>query len=288
MQVTKHVHALKIPFKINISPEVSLDRFVYTFLIYGKEITLIDSGVASAEPVIFDYVRKTGRNPEEITKLVLTHSHPDHIGAALALKMVTGCTIFAHPGEKNWIEDVELQFRERPVPGFHTLVGGSIPVDRILEEGNTLDLGDGLRLEVYHTPGHSKGSISLLLSDEGVLFSGDAIPVAGDMPIYEDFRSSLESVNKLKRINGINFLLAAWDEPRQGERVYQLMDEGLAYLERIQEAVGKVVSENNPLEPMELCKRVADKLGMPPATVTPLLARSFRANLEEMGKPRII
>jgi hydroxyacylglutathione hydrolase len=48
-------------------------------------------------------------------------------------------------------EDVELQFRERPVPGFHTLVGGSAVVDRLLTGGEILTLEDGLTLEVFHT-----------------------------------------------------------------------------------------------------------------------------------------
>jgi glyoxylase-like metal-dependent hydrolase (beta-lactamase superfamily II) len=46
---------------------------------YGKKIYLIDSGVASSEQIIFDYIRQTGRNPDEISMIVLTHSHPDHI-----------------------------------------------------------------------------------------------------------------------------------------------------------------------------------------------------------------
>lgn len=40
MQVTKYIHALKIPFQINVSPKVSLDRFVYAYLIYGPRICL--------------------------------------------------------------------------------------------------------------------------------------------------------------------------------------------------------------------------------------------------------
>jgi hydroxyacylglutathione hydrolase len=52
MQISKHIHALRIPFKIQITPEVTLDRFVYAFLIYGSRIYLIDTGVASSTNVI--------------------------------------------------------------------------------------------------------------------------------------------------------------------------------------------------------------------------------------------
>jgi len=64
MQVSPHVHALRIPFQIPIAPGVSLERFVYAYLIYGKEICLIDTGVATAADLILGYLRETGRSPE--------------------------------------------------------------------------------------------------------------------------------------------------------------------------------------------------------------------------------
>ena len=137
--------------------------WVHVYLIYGSRICLIDTGVSSAETIIFDYLRNTGRSPEEIDMIILTHSHPDHIGAVKSIKESTGCVIAAHSGEKDWIEDVDLQCRERPVPGFHSLVGGSVNIDRLVEEGDILNLGDGLSVEVIHTPGHTEGSISLCL-----------------------------------------------------------------------------------------------------------------------------
>lgn len=88
--------------------------------------------------------------------MVLTHAHPDHIGAARSIKSATGCMIAAHSSEKPWIEDVELQARERPVPGFHSLVQGPVTVDRLLEDGDITNLGNGPKIEILHTPGHSR------------------------------------------------------------------------------------------------------------------------------------
>jgi hypothetical protein len=56
MQVTKQIHAIKIPFQIPVAPSETLDRFVYSYLIYDTEICLIDSGIKSSERVIFDYI----------------------------------------------------------------------------------------------------------------------------------------------------------------------------------------------------------------------------------------
>ena len=194
MQLTGNIHAIKIPFQVRLDSEITLERFVYVYLVYGKRIYLIDTGVARSEQVIFDYIRKTGRKPDDISMVILTHSHPDHIGGARAIKAETDCIVAAHSGEKLWIEDVDLQSRERPVPGFHSLVGGSVGVDRTLADGDVLDVGDGLRLEVFYTPGHSTGSISLFLLGERALFSGDAIPLKDDAPIYEDVLASVRSL----------------------------------------------------------------------------------------------
>lgn len=284
MRISKHIHAIKLPFQIPIGSGKFVERFVYVYLIYGKKICLIDSGVASSEQKIFDYIRQTGRNPYEISLMVLTHSHPDHIGSARAIKKASGCVVAAHSGEKSWIEDVELQFKERPVPNFHSLVEGSVDVDLILKEKEVLDLGNGLSLEVFHTPGHSKGSISILFREDKALFTGDVIPLKGDLPIYEDIFASVKSIQKLKEIRGINFLLASWDDPREGSRVYDLMDESLHYLQQIHTTVINSADIDSSFVSSELCEKVLEKLGLPGITVNPLVAKSFESSLKFRDK----
>jgi glyoxylase-like metal-dependent hydrolase (beta-lactamase superfamily II) len=280
MQISDRIHALKIPFQIAIRSGDKVPRFVYVYLIHGEKMCLIDSAVASSEGVIFDYIRRIGGRPNEISLLILTHSHPDHIGSALAIKEVSCCTVAAHAAEKAWIEDVDLQSRERPVPGFHSLVGGSVKVDQVLKESDILDTGDSLNLEVIHTPGHSEGSISLWIPEKGILFSGDAIPVPGEMPIYDDPMASVKSIKRLKAIVGIKVLLAAWDQPREGEQAYRIMDESLRYLQRIHEAVIKIAGEQPTLDSMELTEKVLKEIGLPETMANPMVARTFQANLK--------
>jgi hydroxyacylglutathione hydrolase len=280
MLITPHVHALRLPFKVPVAPGIALDRFVYAFLIFGRTITLVDTGVAGCEREIFDYIRSTCRDPSEISLIIQTHAHPDHIGATRAIQEVTGCKVAIHSAEKPWIEDVALQNRERPVPGFDVLVGGSVAVDRVLEDGDVLDLdGDHcLDLVVFHTPGHSPGSVSLLLRYEGALFSGDAVPVPGDLPVYDDVLASVRSIKRLDNIDGVSVLLSSWDEPREGICICQRMNETLVYLQKVHDAVIAAAGTGTP-DPMELCWKTATVLGLPPQVVTPLLARTFAANL---------
>ncbi len=280
MHISPHVHVLRLPFRIPVAPGIAIDRFVNVFLIYGKAITLIDTGVAGCEREIFNYIRATGRDPSEISLIVQTHAHPDHIGATQAVQKATGCEVAIHAAERIWIEDVTLQEKERPVPGFFMLVGGPATVGRVLEDGDVLDLdGDHLLdLVVFHTPGHSPGSVSLLLKREGILFSGDAVPVPGDLPVYDDVLASVRSIKRLDTLDGVSVLLSSWDEPREGICAYQRMNEALAYLQTIHDAVIAAAGTGTP-DPLDLCRRTAKVLGLPPQAVTPLLARTFAANL---------
>ncbi len=138
-------------------------------------------------------------------------------------------------------------------------------------------------IEVLHTPGHSPGSISLFMHGEGALFSGDAIPVTGDLPVYDDALASMQSVRRLRRRTGIRILLSAWDEPRKDEEAYRQMDRAVEYLQAIHEAVLTAAGTDVP-DLMELTRKTAAAIGLPPQAVNPLLARTFAANLRERDR----
>jgi hydroxyacylglutathione hydrolase len=280
LQVTERIHAINIPFKVPISLERSIDRFAFAYLIFGKKIHLIDSGVAGSESTIYDYIKEQGRDPKEVSSLILTHSHPDHIGAAKNIKNQTSCTVFAHKLERDWIEDTEQQFRDRPVPGFKTLVEGPVEVDSLLGGGEILELEKGILCKTIHTPGHSKGSISLLFENDKSLFTGDVLIYPGDLPIYEDISACLRSIKMLQKIDNVELLFSSWETPIQGQdNITKRMDESVAYLERIHTAVIKNSSMDKQQNIMELCQKVINELGLPPFAAMPLVAHAFASSL---------
>ncbi|MDD4456430.1 MAG: MBL fold metallo-hydrolase [Syntrophotalea acetylenica] len=280
MQITEHIHALKIPFKVPVSQKVSLDRFAYVYLVFGDKIHLIDSGVAGAAKAILAYIKEHGKEPEDIASLILTHSHPDHIGAAKSIKKLTGCTVFAHKIEQDWIEDTEQQFKDRPVPGFQSLVEGSVEIDRFISDGEILELENSLFCTIAHTPGHSRGSVSLRIEEEKSLFSGDALIFPGDLPIYENIANSIASIRALQKIDNLEYLFSSWESPMQGqENIRKRMDESILYLNRIHAAVLNN-SNNSPQQNiMELCQKVVSELGLPSLAVMPLVAKAFASSL---------
>lgn len=288
MQISQRVHALKVPYTITIPPRIIIERSVNVYLIYGSEVCLIDSGVAGSEQVIFDYLRRTERKVSDIGLIVQTHSHPDHIGATRTIKAESGCAVAVHSSERAWIEDVELQERERPVPGFKSLVSGRVAVNRVLEDEELIDLGCGLKLQVFHTPGHSRGSVSLLLLGFNELFSGDTVPVPGEMPVYEDVSALVKSIRRLQKVPDIQHLLASWDEPRKKDEAYRRMDEGLHYLQQVHETVLKVCGDGPDPDPMTLCRKVLPELGIDPVVANPILAQSFISHLPLRNRRKII
>lgn len=280
LQISPNLHALRVPFTIPVARDKSLPRVVYVYVVVGdREVWLIDSGVAGTEALIETYLREIGRNLGDVSTLVLTHSHPDHIGAAAAIQDATGCDVLVHEAERAWLEDVELQRQQRPVPGFDTLVGGSARVTRTIGNGERLTIDRGLTLEVLHTPGHSAGSVSFWIEQSGVLITGDAVISPGDLPIYDDYRQCMASIERLAALEGVEVLLSSWDEPKRGEEVGCCFLEGKEYLRRMDETVHQIAAGQTEVDPMGLCREVAGELGLPPVAVNPLVARALMSHL---------
>ena len=281
MKVTDHVHAIKVPFAVPT-------RFVYLYLIYGKKICLVDSGIASAKEKILDYLKETGRDPQEINLLVQTHSHADHIGLSSAIKKISGCKVAAHSAEKNWIEDIEEQYRQRPTPTFRSYVQDSTKIDWVVKDGDLLEWGNGENLKVIHTPGHSPGSISLVYPTDGALFSGDAIPLAGGLPIYSDVFVTVKSVRKLQALKGLKALFSSWHDPILGEKVYQTMDAALAYMQKVHEMVRNENAGVLSLASRELTIRVLKGLGIPENLLSPIVVTTIEAHRQASQHPDLL
>ncbi len=280
MKLTEKIHLLQIDFEIIIGPEKKLSRFVNVILIFGDKITLIDTGVKGSEKKISEYLEKNNRKISDIETVILSHSHPDHIGSANKIKELTNCSIVAHENEAEWIEDINLQNKERPVPGFHNLVDHSVKIDGMLESGMELKAAENVTLKIIHAPGHSKGSVNILFKEDRILFTADSIPLKNDIPNYDNFRDLMNSLQIIKANHLYSMLLTSWTPPLKSyTEIDRLISEGEEYMIKINKIVKETYKGDEP-EALFFCKTTIEKLGLPPIFVNYLADKAFRSHLK--------
>ena len=150
-----------------------------------KEAIVVDPG-GEAE-MILERVRELDLN---IILIVNTHGHGDHIGGNTELKEATGKPLIIGRHDAAMLTDpwknMSAQFG-MPVT--------SLPPDRLLDEGDEVKIGDG-GLKVFHTPGHSPGSI--ILVDDGFAIVGDLL-FAGSIGRTDFPGGSLELLLRMVR-----------------------------------------------------------------------------------------
>ena len=279
MKLTEKIHLLRIDFEIKLSPDKSLPRFVNVLVIFGSKIMLIDTGVRGSEENIFRYIKENGRNPSEIGTIILSHSHPDHIGSASRIKELTNCEILAHHDDAGWIENIETQNKERPVPGFFNLVDRPVKIDKFLGDGQILKADDCITLKIIHSPGHSKGSLNILFIEDEILFTADSIPLNNDIPNYDDYSALMDSLQKIKSSNGYRILLTSWTPPlTNSSEIKKLIDEGERYLLRLDEIIKKTYT-GTEAEPLSFCRAAVQQSGLPSFLANPVVDRAFRSHL---------
>ncbi|MBW2130307.1 MAG: MBL fold metallo-hydrolase, partial [Deltaproteobacteria bacterium] len=128
-------------------------------------------------------IRDAGIEPEDVKRIIMTHTHLDHIGCFKEIKQEM-------PWLELWVHEVEAapleggdertvygmdMFKAMVVAQYNLKPGDfTFKVDRMLKEGDQLDLG-GMTWEVLHVPGHSAGSIALYEPKDKILIPGDTV-----------------------------------------------------------------------------------------------------------------
>jgi len=166
------------------------------YVIGEKEITLIDTGAGDEMNRLKETMERLGLSVKGVSKVVLTHSHPDHTGGLIDLTTASSPTILIHSIEAESFDLDEASMTK-------------------VVEGDVIETL-GRRLTVIHTPGHTAGSICLYDPENRILFSGDTVFANGafgrtDLPTG-NARAMKESLKRLTEFN-IDSLLPGHEEP---------------------------------------------------------------------------
>lgn len=156
--------------------------YVHSFIIDGDEgVTLVDTLLPNKEGAIAQALHEIGRSFEDVTAIVLTHSHADHAGSAAAIKAASGAEVYAGEADAPAIRGDHKPPPPpapplvKPATWITALLPGPPPtgVDHLVSEARMPHLPSDLR--AIDTPGHTPGHTSYLLDrNAGLMFVGDA------------------------------------------------------------------------------------------------------------------
>jgi glyoxylase-like metal-dependent hydrolase (beta-lactamase superfamily II) len=147
---------------------------------HATGLVLVDTGMDPAGDAIQTALAGAGASWSDVSDVVLTHAHPDHVGALDQVKAsAPNVTVHAHPSER--------------LPGASAVDDGS-------------RVGT---LRVFATPGHTAGHISLIDNDRGALLIGDCLGVVDGQlvrapdPFTADRETAERSLERLRDLRDL-------------------------------------------------------------------------------------
>lgn len=198
----------------------------------GPEPALVETGPTSTLDALIEGIRSAGVEPERITRLLVTHIHLDHAGAAGSLvRRLPHARVLVHPaGAPHLVDPSKLMASATRIYGdrMDSLWGEMVPVpaDRlvVLDDGDLVPAG-GRTLRALATPGHARHHHAFHGPEAGLVFTGDVagVRLGGSSyirpptpPPELDLDGWLASIDRLRPLRPRRLLLThfgAYEDP---------------------------------------------------------------------------
>ncbi len=230
------------------------DRYMSAYIVEGRKIALIDTGLPNQLEVVRAGIRARGFSLSDISYIFVTHAHPDHYGnVAPLLRESPMAKVYIHPSYTKYLIDpsIEASRRKGVIPPEVIARLGIIepvPASRVqdLHDGEVFMLDNSEKLKIIFAPGHLPGGIVIWEEKNQGLFINDLIgnyladadahyPIS---PPGSDFQLAIKSLQKLMDLPLEYLYLGHYgivDNPKQLmaqsiKLMQQLLDIGLRYI----------------------------------------------------------
>jgi hydroxyacylglutathione hydrolase len=199
------------------------------YLIRGKDIVMVDGGMPNKLKLFKRELSRLNINPGEIKLIVLTHSHFDHSGSAREIRDLTGGMVAIHESEETYIKNGGMLIPKgvntygkitKPLffPVFKRISFPRFTPDILLKDKPYPLSEYGIDGQVIHTPGHTIGSVSVIL-DSGEAFVGcmahNGLPfrIRPGLPIYAQDISAIKECWKALIDKGVTMVYPGHGKP---------------------------------------------------------------------------
>ncbi len=297
---------MRIIDKGSFSENISLigNSMIPSYLLSSEIPVLIDSGMTIMGPLLYEDLKHYHNYPKIYH--LLTHSHFDHCGSTpFLLRKLKNLEVMAgaHASEvlkkesaialiRSLNEDMEksLGIKDGILNGKKITFEG-FTIHRILKEGEVLNVGNGVYIEVYEVPGHTRDSLCYRVMPDNAIFAGEAygVPSLSGKKIYPQFLVSfkhyMNSLQKMKKLKP-EWIGLAHGGVIGGEEAKIFLEKSIKDTEGFAEMIKeKILKKGNPLDEISLKKvveEIAEKDYNPSETTQS--KRAYILNLTAMVK----